>query len=160
MKYVLNILMLAAILLTISCQNAESQSKDIVNFGEEISVDGAQSVADVLATLKTQEEVQTKIIGAVESVCQVKGCWMNVKDDLKDEAGFFVKFQDYGFFVPKDLSGGQVVMKGKAYKEVTSVDELRHYAEDEGLSADEIAAITEPKEEFKFMATGVKIIKK
>jgi len=46
-------------------------------------------------------------------------------------------------------------MEGKAYKEETSVEELKHYAEDEGLSQEEIDAITEPVYELKFMASGV-----
>jgi hypothetical protein len=50
-------------------------------------------------------------------------------------------------------------MQGKAFKEVTSVDELRHYAEDAGDSKEEIAKITEPKTELKFEATGV-VLKK
>ena len=50
-------------------------------------------------------------------------------------------------------------MEGKAYREVTSVDELKHYAEDEGKTPEEIAAIVEPVEELKFMASGV-ILKK
>ena len=78
---------------------------------------------------------------------------MNVVSD--DGESMFVKFKDYGFFMPLDLAGQEVVMNGVAFKEVTSVEELQHYAEDEGLSQVEIAKITEPKEEFKFMATGV-----
>ena len=69
-----------------------------------------------------------------------------------------VKFYDYGFFVPKDISGKEVIVEGKAFKEVTPFDELRHYAEDAGKSADEIAAITEPKAEWKFEATGVLVL--
>ena len=39
----------------------------------------------------------------------------------------------------------------------TSVDELRHYAEDKGAPAEEIAAITEPKRELRMTADGVVI---
>ena len=60
--------------------------------------------------------------------------------------------------MPKDISGRKVVMQGIAYREVTSVDELRHYAEDAGKSAAEIALITKPKEELKFMASGVVLL--
>ena len=62
------------------------------------------------------------------------------------------------FFMPKDIAGRKVVMEGKAYREITTVEELRHFAEDEGKSAEEIAAITEPLEELKFMATGVVLL--
>ena len=156
MKTILNILLLGSVVLFVSCQ--EAPPVDAIYFGEKISEDGAKSVSEVMAMLKTQEEVTTKIKGNVESVCQAKGCWMNLTEGTADENGFFVKFQDYGFFVPKDLTGN-VVVEGKAYMEITEVDELRHYAEDEGASEEEIAAITEPREEFKFMATGVKILK-
>ena len=46
-------------------------------------------------------------------------------------------------------------MEGWAFREVTSVDELRHYAEDAGKSQEEIEAIQEPKDELKFLASGV-----
>ena len=49
-------------------------------------------------------------------------------------------------------------MEGKAFREVTTVEELRHYAEDEGASQEEINAITEPTEELKFMANGVLVL--
>lgn len=78
---------------------------------------------------------------------------MNLTDDTGNE--IFVKFKDYGFFMPLDCEGQELVMNGFAVKSVTSVDELRHYAEDEGKSEEEIAAITEPKEEITFMADGV-----
>jgi len=61
--------------------------------------------------------------------------------------------------MPLDLAGSNVIVDGIAYKEVTGVDELRHYAEDEGKSPEEIAKITEPVEELKFMADGVIILK-
>jgi hypothetical protein len=38
------------------------------------------------------------------------------------------------------------------------VDDLKHFAEDEGKTPEEIAKITEPKEELKFLASGVKIL--
>ena len=69
-----------------------------------------------------------------------------------------VTFKDYAFFMPKDLSGKHVVIDGFAFVEVTSVDDLRHYAEDGGKSKEEIAAITEPKREVAFEAAGVVIL--
>ncbi len=124
-------------------------------FGEAISSDGAVGVSKLVNQLEASDSVATKLIGTVESVCQAKGCWMNIVADAPEEGQFFVKFKDYGFFMPKDIAGRKVVMDGYAYKEVTSIDELRHYAEDEGKSQEEIAAITEPAEEYKFMASGV-----
>jgi hypothetical protein len=84
---------------------------------------------------------------------------MNVLDaDNPEAGGLFVQFEDYGFFMPFDLAGQKVIMEGKIYRSVTTVEELRHFAEDGGATKEEIEAIKEPKEEMKFMASGVKIL--
>ena len=83
---------------------------------------------------------------------------MTIVSEEEGKPEMFVKFKDYGFFMPLDLAGSEVVMAGKAFREETSVDELRHYAEDEGQSAEEIAKITEPVEELKFLAYGVVVV--
>ena len=96
----------------------------------------------------------------VSEVCQAKGCWMNLTSGADStHVEMFVQFKDYGFFMPKDLAGKEVIVEGKAYKEATSVEELRHYAEDAGKTEEEIAAITEPQMEKKFLATGVVLVK-
>ncbi len=128
------------------------------SFGEEFQAAQINSVGSAIGVLDSLDEMETVVHAKVGEVCQVKGCWMNVSD-VDGQGEMFVQFKDYGFFMPKDLTGHEVIMKGKVYKEMTSVDDLRHFAEDEGKSAEEIAAITEPEEEFKFMASGVKIVK-
>ena len=75
-----------------------------------------------------------------------------------DLPSMFVKFKNYAFFMPKDLAGKKVVMVGNAFKEITTVEELRHFAQDEGKSKEDIAKITKPKEDIKFMANGVLIL--
>lgn len=128
-------------------------------FGEPITAKGAITYDDLLKKLDGQDSLAVKVRGAVEGVCQAKGCWMNIvsaKDPSKES--MFVKFKDYGFFMPKDIAGREVIMEGYAYREVTPVDELKHYAEDEGKSQAEIDAITQPKVELKFMASGVMLV--
>ena len=128
-------------------------------FGDKITPDNAMELKALLAKMENTDSVQTKVIGTVESVCKKKGCWMNIVADGMDKE-LFVKFKDYEFFMPLDCEGRRMVMEGIAYREVTSVDELRHYAEDEGKSKEEIEAITEPMEELKFMASGVVMLPK
>jgi hypothetical protein len=94
------------------------------------------------------------VSGTITEVCEKKGCWMRVKDG-QDE--LFVRFQDYGFFVPRNAAGHEVVMHGTSVEQVMSVEELRHYAEDAGKSAEEIAAITEPTPTVTFFADAVYI---
>ena len=126
-------------------------------FGGEITADG------LLTSLEMQQKYNQMEVGDslavtfrtnVGEVCQKKGCWMKI--DLGDkDAEAFVRFKDYEFFVPKDAQGADAILKGMAYKEETSVEELKHYAQDAGKSEEEIAAITDPKIEYTFMAEGV-----
>ena len=103
--------------------------------------------------MKTGDTVNSKMIAKVEEVCQSKGCWMKL--NLEDGKQVMVKFKDYGFFMPKDIAGKEVVINGIAFVDEMSVDDQRHYAKDAGKSAEEIAAITEPKKTYSFEADGV-----
>ena len=67
--------------------------------------------------------------------------------------------KDYAFFVPTSLVGKNVVLEGNAETKTISVDEQKHYAEDAKKSQAEIDAITTPKEEIRFMASGIKVVK-
>ena len=138
-----------------ACKSQKTESGPLGDYiGEKIEEINPIKLDQLVAQLATTDTVKTQLVGQVEGVCQVKGCWMNLVQEDSDES-IFVKFKDYGFFMPLDIAGKEVVVNGKAYKEVTSVDELRHYAEDEGKSPEEIALIVEPVEELKFMADGV-----
>ena len=83
-------------------------------------------------------------------------------DDLKTSLGnigenkLFVKFKDYGFFVPTTgLEGKSTIVNGKLSVDTLSVETLRHYAEDGGKSQKEILAITEPQITLSLLADGV-----
>ncbi|WP_366512795.1 DUF4920 domain-containing protein [Kordia sp.] len=102
--------------------------------------------------LKVGATLNVKFQSNINSVCSKKGCWMRL--DLGEEKEVMVKFKDYGFFVPLDAKG-EAIVNGKAFVQETSVDELKHYAEDAGKSAEEIAKITEPKKTLSFVADGV-----
>jgi hypothetical protein len=148
-----------------SCSTDQTESNEekqtittIQHFGEKISIDNAISYDAMLTDLSSKDSVEAKVKGKVSGVCQAKGCWMTIVSEEAGKPEMFVKFKDYGFFMPLDLAGSEVIMAGKAYREETSVDELRHYAEDEGQSAEEIAKITEPAEELKFLAYGVVVL--
>ncbi len=138
--------------------NEEHENVTYSAFGKEIDKHDTKDLESVVAKLQDQDTLMTKVSGVVKEVCQVKGCWMTIQDPKSSIEPFFVKFEGYSFFVPKDIAGQQVIVEGIAYKKTTPVDELRHYAEDAGKSETEIAAIVEPKEELHFMATGVLVI--
>lgn len=126
------------------------------SYGDAITPDGAISMADFERSATAVDSMAVKLKGEIIESCTKKGCWMTVK--MSDGTPMMVRFRDYGFFVPKQgLEGKEVVMQGRARKEVTDVNMLRHYAEDAGKSKEEVAAITEPEVGWKFEADGVLI---
>lgn len=143
-------------LFIFACKSAvpTAQTDTGTYYGEEFTVAETSSVQKAISGLATSDTLAIQLSGVVESVCKKKGCWTNIASEGNPDETFFVKFKDYGFFLPLDCEGQEVVLQGNAYIEVTPVEELRHYAEDEGKSEEEIAAITEPQEEYKFMASG------
>ena len=125
-------------------------------YGETFTIsDGIQQNGSVFNQLAVTDTIMTQVKGEIREVCQAKGCWMNVALDSGDEV--FVRFKDYGFFVPKDAASKTVFMNGLAFLEEMSVEDQRHYAEDSGASEEEIAQITEPARILRFEADGVLI---
>ncbi len=130
-------------------------AEDSTHFGKMIDEDGAVYIDEFTAMMDGKDSMEVKIRAIAQDVCQKKGCWMKV--ELADGETMRIKFKDYGFFVPKDISGKEVVFSGKAFVETTSVEDLKHYAEDGGATAEEIEAITEPETKISFLADGVMI---
>ena len=79
-------------------------------------------------------------------------------DVASGEDTVFVRFLDYGFFVPTEgAEGKRTVVQGQAFYDTLTVPMLKHYAEDAGKSQEDIDAITEPELRLAFTATGVMI---
>jgi len=157
--------LLVTLVFVVACNENKKETEAVVeeiaqsykSFGDKINDAGtisSEEMAGRFKNLKAGDTIDVKFSSKVNAVCQSKGCWMRV--DVKGEEAM-VKFKDYGFFMPKDIAGQEVIMNGKAFVEEVSVDEQRHYAEDAGKSEEEIAAITEPKRTLSFVSDGVLI---
>ncbi len=158
-------LAIICVLVLNSCKNKSEEKPEITpktediayaSFGKEIIADdaiAATSMASHYKTMNAGDSINSKMMAKVTSVCQAKGCWMTL--DLEDGNEVMVRFKDYGFFVPKDITGKEVIVNGKAYIKDVLIDELKHYAEDAGKSAKDVEAITEAKRTYSFEADGV-----
>lgn len=165
----LSFLLIGGLLALVSCQQKqeaetkEAQTIEAVTseentntFGIQVAENSAIAMEDLTQKLTEVDSIADLTLKAkVKEVCQAKGCWMVLEQ--ADGTEMRVTFKDYALFMPKDLAGKEVVVHGIAQKKVVPVDELRHYAEDAGKSAEEIAAITEPQNKLRFEADGVLI---
>ena len=140
---------LLVVFLTLLTSYSCDKSITYVNYGDDINMDFSYS-----ENIQDNFEI-SNISGQIIDVCPKKGCWMNVKVNTDT---VFVKFKDYGFFVPKTgIEGKQILMSGNIFRDTISVERLRHYAEDAKKSKEEIELIKVPEYKINMIASAVAI---
>ncbi|HSQ46552.1 MAG TPA: DUF4920 domain-containing protein [Lutibacter sp.] len=159
------ILIVMAVFVFYSCKNEganksvkeiEKQEVKYLSFGENIKAENSISSAEMAEKYKNLKEGDTlniKFSAPIKEVCKSKGCWMKL--DLGNGEESYVNFKDYGFFMPMNADGKEVIVNGKAFVKIATVDELKHLAKDAGTSEEEIAKIKDPKYTLAFEADGV-----
>ncbi len=126
-----------------------------MTFGAKLSESKAMSTDEVSTYLQKERKGDVKVTGEVIEVCKAEGCWLRLKTG---EGSMLVKMKDHAYLVPLSLVGKTVEVEGPGTLKETSVDMLKHYAEDAGKSKAEIDAITQPKKEVVVQAKGVVVI--
>lgn len=163
MKRINILLIFFFVFATAFAQNPQSETEQttvaptaLPSFGMQIDendVISASEMSEKYADMKVADTLQTKFVAKVTEVCQAKGCWMLL--ELQDGQETMVRFKDYGFFMPKDIKGKEVIVNGLAFVEEMTVKDQKHYAKDGGKSETDIAKITAPKKSLGFEADGV-----
>jgi hypothetical protein len=118
-----------------------------------VSLDPAALTQD----LGTYQNTVVRVEGTVAKVCQAMGCWLTLQNPAgtpirvevpRDEEG------EYVYTFPTDLGIAEVIVEGTVTSDTTDVETLRHFAEDEGRSSEEVDAITEPERTVVLTARG------
>lgn len=124
-------------------------------FGAPITLKEALTLDQAIAQLKDPNATQKNILieAKVDSVCEMKGCWMGLKTGTNTAR---VTFKDYKYFVPVSLRGQMVKVEGTLEETKMSLKETKHYVKDAGGNPDEVK---EPKTEYRIVATGVEVVK-
>ncbi len=125
-------------------------------YGENIPEKKVVKAKDIDKKLNGENPVKMQLKGTITAVCQARGCWATV--DLGGGKEVFVKMKDYGFFLPTDAKGKEILLSGDAFIETHSVEELKERAEYQKKTEAEINAITKPEEELRFMAHGITVL--
>ena len=164
MKNLILLLVMAFSTISFAQQNKKKgppPGKTLVgeNYGADVSADtkavSTNRLHKELEKMKKLENVAVK--GKVKEVCKAEGCWLTLETDNGER--FFVKNKDHAFLIPLALEGKNVIVTGSAENKVTSVKELKHFAEDAKKSQEEIDAITKDKKEVRFLSEGIKVVK-
>lgn len=152
---ILAVLVVALGMATVAAAQSPAPAVKGETYGAGTNADGAISVNE-LSSKMSGKVYSGKIVGKVTEVCQEKGCWMKLEKENGET--LMVKFKDYGFFMPKDIQGKEVVLEGEAVVKEVSVKQQKHYAKDAGKSQEEIEKIKAPKKETQFIAKGVLVL--
>ena len=108
------------------------------------------SLADLMKDNEKYLDQEVLVATRIAKVCQKKGCFFVAQEG---PATARVTFKDYGFFIPTDSGGKDVVLAGTFSRKSISKEQADHYAADLG----EAAALAPEKFEYSIVASAVKI---
>ncbi len=153
------ILLLSIVVLCIQLLSNAQPPKVPANkgsqFGNPVAATALTDINSLPTAMATKETLPLDVKGVVTEVCSKEGCWIKVKTE---NGNMMVKMKDHAFTVPLALNGKEILINGVATKKTTSVEHLKHYAEDAGKSKAEIEAIKEPKKEITITANGITVL--
>ncbi|WP_371194846.1 DUF4920 domain-containing protein [Glaciecola sp. SC05] len=73
----------------------------------------------------------------IAKVCQKKGCFFIIQSENRV---FRVSFRDYGFFIPTDSSGKNIVLNGELVQKELTPEQASHFQADLQVDTDSIRA--------------------
>ena len=108
--------------------------------------------ADLMKDNEKYLDQEVLVETRIAKVCQKKGCFFVAQEGPSTAR---VTFKDYGFFIPTDSGGKNVVLLGTFSRKSMSKEQAEHYAADLGE-----APPAAPEEfEYSIVASAVKIPK-
>ena len=155
MKKIFLLIPVLLLAFTLMAQPPKGPADKGMTFGKKTTAEGAITASELPAKLAGADAVEVKVTGKVSEVCKAEGCWLRMETA---NGNMLIKMKDHAFLVPLSMNGKTIVVDGVATLKETSVEMLRHYAEDAGKSKAEIEAIKEPKKEITMQAKGILVL--
>ena len=125
------------------------QTQEFEVFGSELEYDNLEPIT--LSQVINRESNDGEIIlkTSVAQVCQKKGCFFIAQDG---DYNARITFKDYGFFIPTDSGGKEVILVGEFSVKTLTEEQAKHYAEDAGKDPDQIKG---EQKEYSVVATSI-----
>lgn len=120
-------------------------------FGTELPDGGTPlSLGDLIENDDKYQDQEVLLETRIAKVCQKKGCFFVATEGA---ATARVSFKDYGFFIPTNSGGKNVVLLGTFSRQTVSKEDAEHYARDLG----EADSSGPERFQYSIVATAVKI---
>lgn len=150
MKYLIALL---TIVISIS---AFAQSE---KYGRDLTLKEKTEISKILSAPEEFVGKTVLVEGEVLDVCQMAGCWMELKSDAKDQK-IKIKVKDGDIVFPVEAKGKNAVVEGTVYKiELTkeeAVEYYEHVAAEQGTEFDP-ATVTGPVTFYQIKGLGAEI---
>lgn len=155
MKKLLFLFSLVMIGISLMAQPPKGPAKKGMTFGIKTTAEGAVAANELSTVMAEKTTADVKVKGVVTEVCKAEGCWIRMQTA---SGTMLIKMKDHSFSVPLALNGKTIVADGTVELKETSIEMLKHYAEDAGKSKAEIDAINAPKKEMILQAKGILVL--
>jgi hypothetical protein len=120
-------------------------------FGAKLPENGTPlSLGDLIKDNDKYQDQESLLATRIAKVCQKKGCFFVATQGSSTAR---VSFKDYGFFIPTDSGGKDVVLLGTFSRKSVTKEQAEHYAADLG----ETAESAPERFEYSIVASAVKI---
>ena len=137
-----------------------SGDESFTDFGSPMKLADTDTLfaSDVLADPGAYNGKYIRVVGKVHSVCERRGCWLRLGTCGGRET-LFVKFTCpvEGRLIPMEAVGKKACVEGTLQVKDMSQEEARHYKEDAGASAEEIAKIVGPQRTVKMASPAARV---
>lgn len=108
------------------------------------------SLGELVKNNEKYQDQEVLLATRIAKVCQSKGCFFVAQEGATTAR---VSFKDYGFFIPTDSGGKDVVLLGVFSRKSVSKEDAEHYAKDLGETADS----SPERFQYSIVASAVKI---
>lgn len=147
---------LIALLTFVISFNSYAQSE---KFGREISLTEKTSISKILSTPEEYVGKTVLVEGEILEVCQMAGCWMELKSDAENQK-IKIKVKDGYIVFPVEAKGKTALVEGTVYKidltKEEAVEYYEHLAEEQGTEFDP-ATVTGPITLYQIKGLGAEI---
>ncbi len=128
-------------------------------YGRDLTLKEKTEISKILSAPEEYVGKTVLVEGEVLDVCQMAGCWMELKSDAKDQK-IKIKVKDGDIVFPVEAKGKNAVVEGTVYKiELTkeeAVEYYEHVAAEQGTEFDP-ATVTGPVTFYQIKGLGAEI---
>jgi len=128
-------------------------------YGRDLTLKEKTEISKILSAPEQFVGKTVLVEGEVLDVCQMAGCWMELKSDAKDQK-IKIKVKDGDIVFPVEAKGKNAVVEGTVYKiELTkeeAVEYYEHVAAEQGTEFDP-ATVTGPVTFYQIKGLGAEI---